>query len=68
MSKKTEIEQLDYDDALLAFFHVCQQYGARTVLEDFRAQFPDMFGEIVVQLNRAPHEKVAALLRNAGPV
>jgi hypothetical protein len=68
MSNRTELEQLDYDDALLAFFHVCQQYGARRVLEDFRAQFPEMHREIVVQLNRTPPEKVAALLRDAGPV
>lgn len=69
MSNNTELEKLEYDDALLALFHVCQQYGARRVLEDFRVQFPDMYREIVAQINRGPQEKVAALLRyDAGPM
>lgn len=57
-----ELEQLEYDDALLAFFHICQQYGARRVLEDFRYSFPEMYRELMAQLNRPQQEKVAALL------
>jgi hypothetical protein len=60
---KTEIEQLEYDDALIVLFSVCQQYGAREVFRDFRASFPDMFQEILVQVNRLPPENLPALLK-----
>jgi len=63
MSKKIE-EQLDYDDALILLYSVCQQYGAREVFKDFRHAFPDMFDEVVVQINRlGPERKTAALLK-----
>ena len=63
MSKK-ELEQLDYDDALVLLFSMCQQYGAREVFKDFRQAFPDMFEEIVVQVNRlGPRDKLPALLK-----
>jgi hypothetical protein len=63
MSKKLE-EQLDYDDTLVLLFSVCQQYGAREVFKDFRQAFPDMFEEIVVQVNRlGPRDKLPALLK-----
>jgi hypothetical protein len=63
MSKEIE-EQLDYDDALLAFFSVCQQYGARKVLSDFRSLFPDMYEEVLVQINRlGPYGQIPALLK-----
>lgn len=59
---KQEIEQLDYDDALVSLYSVCQQYGVRDVLDSFRSCFPDMFEEIVAQINRLPQKQVAALL------
>lgn len=63
MSKEIE-EQLDYEDSLLQFYTVCQQYGCRTVLKDFRVAFPDMYEEIITQANRLKPEKhIAALLR-----
>lgn len=61
---KAEIEQLDYDDSLLCFYTACQQYGAREVLKDFRNAFPDMYEELLIQINRlGPQGKVAALLK-----
>lgn len=67
MSKK-ELEQLDYDDSLLALYTSCMLYGARKVCEDFHRQFPQMFDELLVQINRVlPEEKLPALLKpNAG--
>jgi hypothetical protein len=58
-----QLEQLNYDDALILLFSVCQQYGAREVFSDFRQAFPDMFDEIVVQINRLPPIPKAALLK-----
>lgn len=61
---RQELEQLDYDDALILLYSMCQQYGAREVFRDFRQAFPEMFEEVVVQVNRlGPHGRVAALLR-----
>jgi len=59
----SELEQLEYDDALVQLFSMCQQYGAREVLSDFRNSFPEMFEEILVQINRLPPKQRAALLR-----
>lgn len=58
-----EFEQLEYDDALVSLFSVCQQYGVRQVFADFRSAFPEMFTEIEAQINRLPPENRAALLR-----
>jgi hypothetical protein len=68
MSK--ELEELDYFDALLALYDACVQYGARKVLQDFHVQFPKMFEEVLVQINRIePEEKLPALLKPyAGPM
>lgn len=63
MNKELQ-QQLDYDDALVMLNSMCQQYGAREFLSDFRHNFPDMFEEILVQINRfGPPRKTAALLR-----
>jgi hypothetical protein len=62
MNKKIE-EQLDYDDTLIQLYSICQQYGAREVLKDFRQNFPDMFEEVVAQINRLPPTNRAALLK-----
>lgn len=59
----TELEMIEYDDALVMLFSMCQQYGAREVLTDFRESFPDMFDEVLVQINRIPPRAKAALLR-----
>ena len=59
-----ELEQLEYEDALVMLNSMCQQYGAREVLKDFREAYPDMFGEVLIQINRlGPDRHVAALLR-----
>jgi hypothetical protein len=60
---KQELQQLDYNDAILSFYSMCEQYGAREVLKDFRQSFPEMFEEVVVQINRLPPPAKAALLR-----
>lgn len=64
---KEQLEQLDYDDTLVMLYSVCQQYGAREVLVSFRDAFPEMFDELLVQINRIPPKPKAALL-NARPV
>jgi hypothetical protein len=60
---KQELEQLEYNDTLIGLHSICEQYGAREVLRDFRATFPEMFEELVVQINRLPPPPKAALLR-----
>lgn len=58
------LERLEYEDALVLLNSMCQQYGAREVLKDFRDAYPDMFQEVLVQITRLdPGKKVAALLR-----
>lgn len=58
-----EMEQINYDDSLVSLHSVCQQYGARKVLRDFREAFPEMFAEILQQINRLPRDDLPALLR-----
>ena len=60
---QTDLEQLDYDDTLILLHSACQQYGAREVFKDFRHNFPEMFEEITIQINRLPPPNRAALLR-----
>lgn len=60
----TELEQLDYEDTLVNLNMLMQQYGCRQAMTDFRDAFPEMFAELVIQINRIPpKDKVAALLR-----
>lgn len=58
----TEIEQLQYEDALVMFNSLCEQYGARSVLKDFKTAFPEMFQEILVQSDRIHKERQIPVL------
>lgn len=55
------VEQMQYEDALVMFHSVLEQYGCRTVLKDFKDAFPKMFEEMKVQIHRV--QPTAALLR-----
>lgn len=57
MTNNKEMEQLEYEDALLQFYTSCTVYGARTVLKDFKSAFPDMFEELLIQGTRIKNEK-----------
>lgn len=67
---KQELEQLEYNDMLVAMNSCFEQYGCREVIKDFRSTYPQMFEELAIQMGRlAPQspKNVAALLRpNAG--
>lgn len=54
-------EQMQYEDALVMFHSIMEQYGCRTVLKDFKDAFPAMFEEMKVQIHRV--QQKAALLR-----
>jgi hypothetical protein len=61
---KTELDQIEYNDTLVALNSCFEQYGVREVLKDFRNSYPQMFEELMVQLHRlTPTNKVAALLK-----
>jgi hypothetical protein len=60
---KQQLEQLEYDDTLVSLHSLCQQYGAREVLKDFREHFPEMFTELLVQINRLTPPPKAVLLK-----
>lgn len=66
----TEIEQLEKNDVLVSLAMAMQQYGVRTVLEDFKQHYPLFFQEIEVQLPRVGKKPIAVLLRktNANPM
>lgn len=60
----TELEKLDYEDALVNFNSILEQNGCRQALLDFRNAFPAMYQELVIQIGRIPPQReVAALLR-----
>lgn len=63
MDSNNILQQLNYDDALLSLYSICQDYGCRRVLEDFRDAFPEMFREIEIQIRRLPPENLPALLK-----
>jgi hypothetical protein len=59
-----EMGLLEYEDTLVSLNSLFEQYGCREVMKDFRNGFPDMFAELVVQINRLkPDAQIAALLR-----
>jgi hypothetical protein len=61
---KQELEQHEYEDTMVMLNSMCEQYGCRAFMKDFRAGFPAMFEEMHIQINRLkPEGKVAALLR-----
>lgn len=59
----TEMEQLEKNDVLVNMAMAMQQYGVRTVLEDFKQHYPLFFQEIEVQLPRVGKKPIAVLLR-----
>ena len=60
----SELEKLDYEDALVNFNSILEQNGCRQTLLDFRDAFPAMYHELVIQIGRIPpSNQVAALLR-----
>ena len=61
---RTELEQLEYDDALVAFNSIIEQFGARQVLLDYKNAYPEQYKELHTQINRnSPPNQIAALLR-----
>lgn len=61
MSK--ELEQLHLDDLMADLAIAIEQYGARTVLEEFRSRYPSLMMELRTQLDRQNQKQVAVLLR-----
>ena len=59
----TEMEQLEKNDVLVSLAMAMQQYGVRTVLENFKQHYPLFFQEIEVQLPRVGKKPIAVLLR-----
>lgn len=58
------MEQLAYEDLLVQLNSQLEQYGVREVMKDFRVAYPNMFEELVLQINRLmPDKKLPALLR-----
>ena len=59
----TEEEQLRYNDFMVDFASIIQQYGVRRVMTDFQSHYPAFFDEVKIQINRLPEKPIAALLR-----
>lgn len=59
----TELKQLEYNDALVNFASLLQQYGVKRVLMDFQMHYPGYFMEIKNAINSYPNKPAAALLR-----
>ena len=59
----TENETLEYNDALVYFASIIQQYGVKRVLVDLQAHYPKAFMEIKNNIDTYPDKPVAALLR-----
>lgn len=55
MTKETDM--LEYNDVLVDLHSAFEQYGCRRVLGDFRDAYPEMFIELVVQINRLPNQR-----------
>lgn len=55
MTKETEM--LEYNDVLCDWNSLVTQYGCRRVLQDFRDFYPEMFNELLVQINRLPTQR-----------
>lgn len=61
---RQELAQLAYEDVLVSLNSLFEQYGTRQVLASFREAYPDMYEEVVIQINRLPPQRqVPALLR-----
>lgn len=59
----TEHEQLEYNDALVAFASIIQQQGISRVLMDFQMSYPEAFLDIQRNIGKFPAKPAAALLR-----
>jgi hypothetical protein len=59
----TENELLEYNDALVGFASIVQQYGMQQVLVDFQASYPHFFKQLQQTTPKFPDKPVAALLR-----
>ena len=59
----TEHEQLEYNDAIVAFASIIQQHDVKRVLMDMQIAFPQVFNEIKDNIQRFPIKPVPALLR-----
>lgn len=57
------MEQLEYNDMLVALASYINQYGVRRVMTDFQINYPTYFDEVKVQINRLPAKPMAVLLR-----
>jgi len=62
MQNTKEIDQLEYNDTLVAFVSEVNQKGAVKVLRDLKEYYPEFFEELKVQFARSG-KQVAALLR-----
>jgi hypothetical protein len=60
---KQELEQQEYEDTLVMLNSMFEQYGVREVMKDFRDNFPKMFEELTVQIDRLTPASKVALLR-----
>lgn len=58
-----ELDELEYNDAIVSFVSIINQRGAQRVLRDLQIYYPGFFDEIKIQINRFPDKPVAALLR-----
>ena len=58
-----ENEQLEYNDALVAFASIIQSTGVAKVLMDFQTHYPEHFLSIQRSIGKFPAKPVAALLR-----
>lgn len=58
-----ELDQLEYNDAIVGFVSIINQTGAQKVLRDLQAFYPGFFDELKAQIARFPEKPVAALLR-----
>jgi hypothetical protein len=59
----TEHEQLEYNDAIVAFASIVQQQGVSRVLMDFQMSYPEVFLDIQRNIGKFPAKPTAALLR-----
>ena len=59
----TEHEQLEYNDALVAFASIISTKGIQKVLMDFQQHYPEAFLNIQRNIGKFPAKPAAALLR-----
>jgi hypothetical protein len=59
----TEHEQLEYNDAIVAFASIIQQHDVSRVLMDFQMAYPEVFLKVQRNIGKFPAKPTAALLR-----